>query len=372
MKIAIHAADLDNERIDGTRVYLLNILKKFGKINKKDDFFIYHKKSFNPKLVPPGFENYHIKSMDYPFLWTQTRFAGELLLEKPDVLWMPVQNIPFLRNSGLKTVVTIHDLAFKIFPEHFTAKDLFKLNKLANLAINRSDRIIAISNSTKNDIIRFYPSIEKEKISVVYNGFDAELFSRKSSEDDFEKLSKKYELSARSYLLYVGAIQPRKNLPVLIEAFGKVKEKNKRLKLLIAGSEAWKSESTLKKISNSRFKEDIIITGTLSFEDIAVLYKNALIFIFPSLYEGFGIPVLEAMASGIPVISADNSSLREVGGDAALYFKSEDSAELADVIESVIEDEIMRNLLVEKGIERVKNFSWEKCAKETLDKLIKW
>ena len=366
MKITIHAADLDHNRIDGTRVYIFNMLKNFGNLGKSDAFMIYHRNFFNHHLTPPKFENYLIKKIPFPLLWTQTRFAFELFRDKPDVLWMPVHNMPIIRRKNLKTVVTVHDLAFKIFPQYFTKKDLTKLNKLTDLAVKNADRIIAVSNSTKNDILKFYPEIKAEKISVVYHGFDRGLFRQESAQEESDLL-KSYNLTAKNYLLYVGAIQPRKNLEVLIGAFEKVKEKNSNMKLVIAGAPAWKSDNIIKKINNSRFKDDIIITGNLSFKETSVFYRKAKMFIFPSLYEGFGIPVLEAMASGIPVICAKNSSLTEVGGDAVLYFETKNSQDLADCINKIINQEEFSERLIKQGIERVKNFSWEKCARETLD-----
>ena len=367
MKIAIHAADLDHNRIDGTRVYIFNMLKNFGQLNKGDFFSIYHRDFFNHHLTPPEFKNYLIKKIPFPLLWTQTRFAFELFRDKPDVLWMPVHNMPIVHRKNLKIVVTVHDLAFKIFPQYFTKKDLVKLNKLTDLAVKSADRIIAVSNSTKNDVLKFYPEIKAEKISVVYHGFDKEIFQREIPQEKSELLLTNYKLKPKSYLLYVGAIQPRKNLEVLIEAFEKIKEKNPNMKLVIAGAPAWKSDNIIKKINNSKFKDDIIITGNLSFKETSIFYKKAKMFVFPSLYEGFGIPVLEAMASGVPVICAKNSSLIEVGGDSVLYFETKNSQNLADCINKIVGEEEFNERLIKQGIERVKNFSWEKCARETLD-----
>jgi len=367
MKIAIHAADLDHSRIDGTRVYLYNMLKNFGKINKSDSFLIYHRNFFNHHLTPPKFNNYLIKRIPFPILWTQTRFAWEIFRDLPDVLWMPVHNMPMLRRKKLKVVVTIHDLAFKIFPEYFTGKDRAKLNKLSDMAIKNADRIIAVSHCTKKDILKFYPEIKEDKISVVYHGFDPKLFQREISPEESASILKNYKLRTKNYLLYVGAIQPRKNLKVLIEAFEKIKENNQNLKLVIAGAPAWKYSRIIEKISSSKFKKDIIITGNLEFEKISVLYRNAKMFVFPSLYEGFGIPVLEAMASEIPVICAENSSLIEVGGEAVLYFKTDDNQNLANCMNKIIKDAEFEKNLIQKGTEHVKNFSWEKCAQETLE-----
>ncbi|HAR99846.1 MAG: Glycosyl transferase group 1 [Candidatus Moranbacteria bacterium GW2011_GWC2_37_73] len=387
MKIAIHCADLDHKRIDGTRVYLYNMLKNFGILDKKDVFEIYHRSDFNPRLTPPTFSNYAVKKLSFPFLWTQTCFAWKLLFDKPDVLWMAVHNAPIVRRKNLKVVVTIHDLAFKIFPQYFPKKDLTKLNILSDLAIKNADRIIAVSQSTKKDILKFYPQVSSEKITVIHHGFDTQLFQNKVSQEELEKVLATYNLypvksdevgakqfngvKPKTYLLYVGAIQPRKNLGVLIEAFEKIKINNPELKLVFAGAPAWQYEDTLEKISQSKFSGDIIVTGTIPFSDLPVLYQNAAAFVFPSLYEGFGIPVLEAFASGTPVILANNSSLPEVGGEAALYFETESSDNLAGCLERVLTDKDLSATMIQKGKSRAANFSWEKCAQITLNSIRK-
>jgi glycosyltransferase involved in cell wall biosynthesis len=371
MKIAIHAADLDHDRIDGTRVYILNLLRQFGKVAPNEDFSIYHKTSFNAELAPPAFSNYKIEALGKFPAWTHTRFAWEIFASKPDVLWIPLHNLPWLRRPSLKTVVTIHDLAFKFFPEYFTKKDLFKLNLLADHAIKKADKIIAISNSTKNDILKIYPSISEEKISVVHHGFECELFQEKISKVESEKILKSYNLQPNSYLLYVGAIQPRKNLIVLIEAFEKIKKTFPEMKLVFAGEKAWMWEGIAERIENSQFKEDIIVTGNISFSEMPVLFANASVFVFPSLYEGFGIPILEAFASGVPVVLANNSSLPEVGGEAALYFEGNDNDDLKNKLMNLLENPALREEMIAKGKERLKDFSWEKCARQTLDKILK-
>lgn len=367
MKIAIHSADLDSERVDGTRVYMHNVLKWMGKISPTDNFHIYHKKNFNSQLAPPELENYSFSKKDFPISWTQTLFAWMIWKDAPDALWMPMHNLPLVRRRNLKTIVTIHDLAFKIFPEHFPKKDLHKLNLLTDYAVKNADKIIAVSQSTKNDILKFYPQITEEKIKVIYHGFDPEIFQKKISLEVSEKILGTYNLKPKTYLLYVGAIQPRKNLAVLIEAFEKIKQEKPELKLVLAGNKAWLWEGVVDKIKKSRFKKDIIITGNLPFSQMAVLFQQATVFVFPSLYEGFGIPLLEAFASAVPVIAGNNSSLIEVGADGALYFDVQNPTQLFEKIKQVLDDENLRKRLVEKGSARLKNFSWEKCARETLD-----
>jgi glycosyltransferase involved in cell wall biosynthesis len=369
MKIAIHAADLDHSRIDGTRVYILNMLKNFGMIAPDDRFFIYHRTNFNSQLAPPESDNYLFRKNGAPFSWTQTRFAFDVWCDKPDVLWMPMHNMPLLRRSSLKTVMTVHDLAFKSFPQYFPKKDLRRLNMLADYSIGCADKLIAVSQSTKNDILKFYPKRKESEIKVIHHGFDGTLFSENDSSINlnFEFVAKTYNLKPRTYILYVGAIQPRKNLEVLVAAFDKMKTDYPELKLVIAGEKAWMWEGVLEKIKKSPNREDIIITGTLPFEIVTVLYRNAALFVFPSLYEGFGIPILEAFASGVPVICAHNSSLTEVGGDAAMYFETQSENDLYEKISQVLSEPQIRKDMIEKGKKRLESFSWKKSAQETLD-----
>ncbi len=404
MKIAINCADLDNKRIDGTRVYIKNLLFWLGKISPSDQFLLYHRKDFNPLLKPKFYENYIERKIPYKAWWTQTRLAYELLQDKPDVLWMPIQQMPYLIKKKIKTTVTIHDLAFKIFPEHFPRSDRFKLNLFTDFAVENSTKIIAVSQSTKKDILKFYPKIKPEKIEVIYHGIGKSQSSNLKAQNHNSELkifTTNYKLPARNaahsvaggqttnYILYLGAIQPRKNLITLVKAFEAIKVRenqlrlnpclpagrlslskgrkyNNGLKLVIAGPPAWQAEPILERIKNSEFSNDIILTGQISFKEIAELYKNAEIFVLPSLYEGFGMPILEAWAAGTPVIAADNSSLREVGGEAVEKFETKKSADLAGKIELLLKDKNRRMELIEKGRERLKNFSWKKCAEETL------
>ena len=366
MRIAVNAADLDHSRIDGTRIYIQNLLKNFGLQDKEDRFLIYHKNEFNSQLKFPKFENYKIIKKPFPFWWTQTRFAWEMWREKPDVLFMPMHSLPYLRSKKTKTVVTIHDLAFKFFPDHFPKKDLRRLNLFTDYAVKNSDKIIAISNSTKNDLLKIYTKLKEEKIKVIYHGYDKSLFNENISQEEIEKIKKRYMLHVSRYMIFVGTIQPRKNIETLIEAFKilRGKETHKDLNLVIAGSEGWLAGPIVEKIKNT---PGAIMTGKFETEDLPALIAGAEVFVLPSLYEGFGLPVLEAMACGTPVVAADNSSLKEITGTSGLLFNAKNIEQLAQTLQSILEDNRLKNTLREKGLERVKSFSWEKCAKETLE-----
>ena len=368
MKIAIQASDLDHKRIDGTRVYILNVLKHMGGLSAEDDFAIYHRKNFNQQLVPPTFANYTIKKIPFPLLWTQTRFAGALFADKPEKLWMPMHSVPLVHPKNTQTTVTIHDLAFKIFPEYFPRIALRKINFLTDLAVWRADKIIAISEAAKKDLLHFYPRLREERVSVVHHGFDYELYTTENIDHHEEgTLLQSYTLERGNYLLYTGAIQPRKNISVLVKAFEDIKRSHPSLKLVIAGDKGWMYRKTLEAIQKSKYRKDIFVTGVIDFENLAVLYRNALAFVFPSLYEGFGIPVLEAFAAGTPVVCARNSSLPEVGGRAALYFDGPSSPDLSEKLKTLLSDDALREELVAKGRKRAQQFSWEKCAQQTLN-----
>lgn len=366
MKIAVNAADLDHSRIDGTRIYIQNLLKNFGRLDKDDRFLIYHRSKFNPQLTFPIFENYKVIKKSFPFWWTQTRFAWEVWRKKPDVLFMPMHSLPFLCPRKTKTVATIHDLAFKFFPDHFPKKDLRRLNFFTDYAVCHADKLIAISNSTKKDIVRLYPKINPDKIKVIYHGYDKNIFHENISEDEIKKTNTRYKIHYTKYIIYVGAIQPRKNLGVLLDAFEKLRKMplHKDLALVIAGDLGWLYEDIITRIKKT---DGVIVTGKFKTEDLPALLAGARASVYPSLYEGFGIPLIESMACGTPVVAADNSSLAEVAGGAGLLFDSSSSQNLAEVLLKILENDKLRNSLREKGLERVKNFSWEKCAKETLE-----
>lgn len=333
---------------------------------------LYHRGAFNPVLAPPSFPNYATKSLPFPKAWMQTRFAFEMFRERPDKLFLPIQAAPFFLPRSIEVTATIHDLAFKRYPETFPPYLRLKLNVLLDAVVRRADKLIAVSASTKRDLLEYFPHLSEDKIKVIHHGFDADFFgTRISSEELNVELMKRVKLKAGSYLLYVGALQPRKNLVRLIRAFEIAKRHHSEMRLVLAGEPAWLSESIIEAREQSPFKNDIILTGRVSFEELRALYQGARLFVFPSLYEGFGIPVLEAFASGLPVLTADNSSLREVGGDAALYCDAGSEPDIAEKLEQLWQDAALRETLIEKGRERLQQFSWDKCAQATIEYILR-
>lgn len=368
--LAIQASDLDHSRIDGTRVYLRELLRRFGTLSPETEFALYHKKAFNPLLAPPAFPHYSVRALSFPIAWMQTRFSLELFRTRPKKLFLPIQAAPVFLPASIEVTATIHDLAFKRYPATFPKDDLLKLNFMLGTAVKRSDKLIAVSESTKRDLLEFFPKLEPSKIRVIHHGFDSEFFGTRVSEEELVSKLKNFQLQPGSYALYVGALQPRKNLTRLIQAFEQAKRSVPEMKLVLAGEAAWLADGILSVREKSRYRDDILLTGRVSFEDLRVLYQGARLFIFPSLYEGFGLPILEAFASQVPVLTANNSSLTEVAGKAALYCNAESVSDIAQKLEYLFRDEALRKNLVIRGTEQLKHFSWEKCAKETLEYIL--
>lgn len=366
MRIAIQTSDLDHTRIDGTRVYLKELLNRFGKIDTETKFHLYHRNIFNPLLTPPNFPNYFVKILAFPFAWMQTIFTYELFRTHPEKLFLPIQAAPIFLPKETEVTVTIHDLAFRRYPETFPKTHLLKLNFLLGVALRRADKIIAVSESTKNDILEFFPEIPSSRIRVIHHGFDDAFFGTRLSVEELRLLLTSYSLLPGQYVLYVGALQPRKNLVRLIEAFDIAKKTIPDMKLVLAGEPAWLADEIFEARDQSVYKEDIVMTGAVSFDHLRALYQGARFFVFPSLYEGFGLPILEAFASHTPVLTADNSSLLEVGGEAVEYCNALNVENIAEKLQCLWNDEELRQTLREKGNNQLKQFSWDRCARETL------
>lgn len=371
MRLAIQASDLDHARIDGTRVYVAELLKRFGALSPATNFSLYHKGNFNPALAPPKLGNYCEVSLPFPYAWMQTRFAWEMLRSRPDRLFLPIQAAPVVLPRGLIVTATIHDLAFRRFPETFPKRHLWKLNFMLETAVRQADRLIAVSESTKRDLIEFFPSLDEKKIHVVHHGFDADFFGTRLSPQEIDETLRRHALQRGSYALYVGALQPRKNLVRLITAFNSAKEVVPEMRLVLAGEPAWLSGSILEAASASPYRDDIVLTGRVSFADLRALYQGARLFTFPSLYEGFGLPILEAFASGVPVMTADNSSLREVAGAGAVYVDASDSADIREKLVALWSDEKLRQTCTNQFPTELGRFSWDKTARETLDIILR-
>lgn len=270
---------------------------------------------------------------------------------------------PPLLKHPMKKVVTFYDLSTSLYPHCFPPKMLFRERERRASAENAS-LIITISESAKKDLAEHW-KIPPEKIAVVYPGIDREWLAKR--EVSPRKLS-----SQAPYILYVGTLEPRKNLERLVEAFDKLSQK--KLQLLLVGKKGWLTEPLFRKIEKLELKNRIHWLDYVSEEELLYLYRHALFLVYPSLYEGFGLPVLEAMACGCPVITSNVAALPEVVGNAALLVSPEKSSSIQEAMEQLVEDETLHRELQEKGVSRASAFSWEKAAEKTAfayDRLLK-
>ncbi len=296
----------------------------------------------------------------YKYLWNFIPLPYHMFFKtKPDV----TQFFNFTVPPGVrgKSISIIHDMAYKACPETVAAKTKKWLDISMPGTCKRVNHIVTVSEFSRREINK-YLEIPLEKITVVYNAIDTKTFNPYYSEEQVKKVCEKYGLSDK-YFLYLGTIEPRKNLEHLIGGYEKLCEKLENpSQLVLAGGKGWLCEGIYSKAENSRYKDNIIFTGYIDQEDAPILMKGAVAFVFPSLYEGFGMPPLEAMACGTPAIVSDQASLPEVVDDAGLIVKYNDENDIAEKMMQISTDENLHKELVEKSLKRSAEFRWSKSA----------
>src|SRR5262245_54819790 len=257
-----------------------------------------------------------------------------------------------------RAVVTIHDCIHLMFPQYLPNRAALTYARTSiALAARRATRVLTVSESSKRDILRFVDT-EPSKIDVIYNAYD-ERFGVEPLEEDVVRVRERFQLHDE-FVLYAGNVKPHKNLERLIQAFHVVRQRGlDRLKLVIIGDEVSKYASLRRAVHKHQLHQHVRFFGYVPEETLAVMYRLAGVFVFPSLYEGFGLPPLEAMASGTPVVTSNVSSLPEVAGDAAILVDPHEPTAIADGIFQVLADEVMRRTLRRKGLDRARQFSWE-------------
>lgn len=289
--------------------------------------------------------------------------------EKINLIHFPHFNVPWF--CPTKFVVTIHDLILTKFPTpRATTLNpwLYKIKHkgyqlIIRRAIRQAQQVITVSQFTKNDIIRKF-KVDPGKIIITYEGVADKLLLAPPSDD--KNVIFKYNIK-KPFLLYVGNAYPHKNLIGLIKVFAKIKEKNRDLQLVLVGRDDYFYQQTKKfAVRFKKINKDIIFPGFVPDKDLASFYQQALAYVFPSFYEGFGLPPLEAMAQGCPVVSSNQASLPEILGEAALYFNPYDQRQMREKIERIIIDPGLHQKLIKKGYQQVKKYSWDRCARETL------
>jgi len=358
----------------GIGQYQIHLLEALLRLDKENDYLLYafnlrNRERFSSIRFPS--DHYQMKVIPFPqrlitFWWMKfrspplERMAGDCdLFQVSEVCIQPAKKA--------KTVAMVHDLTTLLFPQYHTAGNRFLHNQRFR-RLNKVDGILANSEATKRDILN-HLDIRPEKVFVIPLGADERF--RPMKKEDIHPVLQKYQLD-KPYILFVGTLEPRKNAETLVRAFNELKQRHSiPHELVLAGRKGWLFEPILKTIGFSPFKGDIRLLDYVEDSEVPALMNGATVFSYPSFYEGFGLPVLEAMQCGAPVVTSSVSSLPEVGGGACLYIHPESADELAETLYRVIRDYSLQKILSEKGIERAKQFSWDRCAEETL-KAYEW
>lgn len=339
----------------GSAEFAFRLIKEFAK-NNDHNFFIYTPVEPS-KDLPRETNSFKYIVFKSKKLWTMLGLSKKIYKDKNnlDVFFSPTHYLPLF--SVVPSVVSIFDLSYLKYPELFKKKDLYQLKIWGRYSIKRAKAVITISESSKNAIIEEY-KLASDKVHVVYPGIKELINNREINMTD---LQKKYGIK-KNFILFVGTIQPRKNIARMVEAISQIPE----LELIVVGKKGWQYEGILDSPRKFGVENRVKFLEFVPDEELSELYKNAICFVLPSLYEGFGLPILEAMKYGCPVVTSNTSSLPEAGGDAALYFDPEDSSDIAEKIKKLLSDDKFREDMIEKGYKQAKKFSWEKAAKETL------
>ncbi|HCX28115.1 MAG TPA: glycosyltransferase family 1 protein [Candidatus Portnoybacteria bacterium] len=358
----------------GIEEYTLNLLSRLLSLDKSVKFKLFYNAWNKEPLVYDWLKlsNVELKKFRFPnrfvfdplakmFTWPHIDrlLGGADVFFSPHFLLSPV-------SPKCRQAITFHDLSFEYFPEFLPWRKRFWHASLSpKTRARQAQKIIAVSQSTKDDLVKLY-GLPDKKIRVIYSGVGEEFKQLPLENCSFVK--QKYDLPD-NFILYFGTIEPRKNIVGLIEAYDLFRQKlgqDSAPQLVIAGQTGWFYKETLLAARRSAFSQDIIFTGFIEPSDKVYLFNLASLFVYPSFFEGFGFPPLEAMACGVPVICSNTSSFPEVVGEAALMIDPYNFEELAWAIKEVWQDNNLRTDLIARGLARAKNFSWQKCAKETL------
>jgi glycosyltransferase involved in cell wall biosynthesis len=311
--------------------------------------------------------NWKVKIINFSYLWTQLGLSLELLFHPADVLFVPAHVVPVVHPKN--TIVVIHGLEYEFYPEGYSFWERLYMRWSIRMSCRWSKRIVAVSQNTKKDLVELY-KVSEDKINVIYEGVD----------DKFQIPNVKCRINSefqtpnqKPYLLFIGRLEKRKNIEGIISAFEILKEKYEiPHKLMLAGKFGYGQDDIEDKIINSKHKNEIILPGFIKDEEKGELIKNADVFLFPTFYEGFGLPILEAQVSGVPVVTSNISSLPEVGGESVFYADPHEAGVVADAVFRLINSQNIKDDIIKKGHENVKRFGWGKCTDQISKLLINY
>ena len=361
MRVGIDAHSIGSRKA-GNETYTYNLVKELSLLKPDGhEYTVYLTQGGTcGGLGPNGHFRHRRIRPATPCLRIPIAFPLESRMRRLDVFHAQYFLPPWLR---CRTVLTVHDICYERFPQFFTKADYLR-NKLAiPWSCRRADRIIAISEATKKDLVELY-KIDPERITVIYEGASGE-YKPLDPEPGRERLRAAYQITG-PFILYVGNLQPRKNLSRLLMAFARLKEKDRiPHQLVIVGQKTWPEDGISETLRSRALENEVILTGYVPVEDLPAFYNAASFLAYPSIYEGFGLPVIEAMACGTPVITSFGSSLEEIAGGAAILVDPYSVSSMASVIEKLANDPELQKDLSRRGLANASRFSFRKMAEQT-------
>jgi glycosyltransferase involved in cell wall biosynthesis len=367
LRIGINALYLLPGKVGGTETYIRNLVDGLSRFDPDNTYFIFvNKESVGVfRDLPPRITIVHcpLRASNRParILWEQFILPFQVLRRKIDVLLSAGMTAPFFCPAA--SMLVIYDLQHINQPQNYSPFALYFFKTIIYVSAKTADGIMAISKHVKNDIVTHY-NIRPDVISVTYLGVNHEaFFPERSGDADYART--RYNLPEK-YILYAAALLPHKNHQRLLQAFKDIKGKIPGRKLVLTG--AWEKghDTVVGIIADLGLQDDVLMLGWIPFEDIPLIYRGAELFVYPTLHEGFGLPVLEAMASGVPVVCSRVEPLIEIAGDAAFFVDPYDQSDIARGIAAICGDKALRTQLVERGLLRAGEFTWDKTAKATL------
>ena len=365
MIIAVNTRLLLAGKLEGIGYFSYEILKRMTAAHPQHTFYFFFDRPYDASFI---FSKNVIPVVLQPparhpilwYLWFEISVYRALKKIKADVFFSPDGYLSL--RSKVPTVLVLHDLVYLHQPENMQATHLNYFRKNVPRFLNHAEKIVTVSEFVKQDILYNFPNILSEKISVVYNAARDGFFP--ISEADKQTVREKFS-NGSEYFIYVGAIHPRKNVHRLIQAFDDFKKKSgTEHKLIIVGRMAWKTDEVTAAYHNAQFKQDIIFTGYVSENDLRLLTAAAFCMVYVSLFEGFGMPIIEAMSCDVPVITSNITAMPEVAGDAAICINPNSVEEITEAMLSVEKNNELRLQFIKRGRERAKYFSWDKTAED--------
>ena len=366
MRVAI---DIRRVHEFGIGTHIWNLVRNLSDVDPETDYFLFGSRRHFTEFGPLGHKFTLVDIPEDNTVWNrQVRIPLQLRRNRIDVFHVPHYGAPLLVPCRL--TVTIHDCVHLLFPQQGSSKfENYRRYMYTKRVVRRADHVLAVSGSTRQDLINIF-DLEPEKVSVAYNALDGR-FTVKHRPEEQKQVLERYQLKD-PFILYVGQIKPHKNLDRLIEAFSVLKselgenKEYRNLKLIIIGDEISRHQYLRLTVVRSGVQRDVRFFGVVPGSALQAFYEAAVLFALPSLYEGFGLPPLEAMANRTPVVASNTSSLPEVLGDAALLVNPENVFEIARAMKQLLIDQVLRQDMIEKGSAQVARYSWKACANKVI------